>query len=88
MVFDPIRTELLPREAPKLLPLTVTRVLVLPLCGEMLRIQGEVMVSLAVSLPVAVITCRLPVRAPVGTRTWMRVSPQLTYWEKLGSVPP
>ena len=65
MVIEPIRTELVPRVAPKLLPLTVTRVLVLPV----LRIQGEVMVTLEESLPVAVMTCRLPVRAPVGTRT-------------------
>ena len=85
---EPIRTELLPREEPKLPPLMVTTVFVLPVCGEMLLIQGEVIVSRAVSLPFAVITCTLPVRAPAGTLTWIRVSLQLTYWEELGSLPP
>ena len=85
---EPIRTVLLPREEPKLPPLMVTTVFVLPVCGEMLLIQGEVIVSRAVSLPFAVITCTLPVRAPAGTLTWIRVSLQLTYWEELGSLPP
>ena len=65
----PILTELLPREEPKLLPVTVTRVLALPLWGETVLIQGEVIVTRNVSLPLAVTTCRLPVRAPVGIRT-------------------
>ena len=65
----PILTELLPREEPKLLPVTVTRVLALPLRGETVLIQGEVIVTRNVPFPLAVTTRRLPVRAPVGTRT-------------------
>ena len=76
---EPIRTVLLPREEPKLPPLMVTTVFVLPVCGEMLLIQGEVIVSRAVSLPFAVITCTLPVRAPAGTLTRIWVLLQLTY---------
>ena len=85
---EPIRTELLPREEPKFSPLTVTTVLVLTVCGETPLIQGEVIVSRVEALPFAVTTCTLPVRAPAGTLTRIRVSLQLTYWEELGSVPP
>ena len=66
---QPILTVLLPRKEPKLLPVTVTRVLDLPLRGEMVLTQGEVIVTRNVSFPLAVTTRRLPVRAPVGTRT-------------------
>ena len=85
---EPIRTVLLPREEPKLPPLIVTTVCVLPVCGEMLLTQGEVIVSRAEALPFAVTTCTLPVRAPAGTLTRIWVSLQLTYWEELGSLPP
>ena len=85
---EPIRTELLPREEPKFSPLTVTTALVLAVPGETRLIQGEVTVSRAVSLPLVVTTCTLPVRAPDGTRTWIWVLLQLTYWEALGLLPP
>ena len=84
---EPIRTELLPREEPKFSPLTVTTLLLLAVPGETPLIQGEVTVSRAVSLPFVVTTCTLPVRAPDGTRTWIWVLLQLTYWEELGLLP-
>ena len=66
---EPSLTELLPRDEPKLPPLTVTTVFVFPVCGETLLIQGEVIVSPAEALPLAVTTCTSPVRAPTGTFT-------------------
>ena len=81
IAVEPIRTELLPREEPKFSPFTVTTLLVLAFCGETPLIQGEVIVSRAVSLPPEVTTCRSPVRVPDGTRTRIWVSLQLTYWE-------
>ena len=69
IAVEPIRTELLPREEPKFSPFTVTTLLLLVVCGEILLIQGEVTVSRNVSLPLVVITCTLPVRDPAGTRT-------------------
>ena len=84
---EPIRTVLLVTEEPKLPPFIVTTVFVLPVCGEMLLIQGEVIVSPYESLPFAVTTCTSPVRAPVGTLTRIWVSLQLIYWEELGILP-
>lgn len=43
---EPIRTVLLPREEPKLPPLIVTTVCVLPVCGEMLLTYWEELGSL------------------------------------------
>ena len=65
----PIRTELFPREEPKFSPLTITTLLLLAVRGKTPLTQGEVTVSRAVSLPLVVATCTLPVRAPAGTRT-------------------
>ena len=88
IVTEPIRTELFPLKEPKLPPLKVTTLLVLGFCGETPLIQGEVIVSRTVSLPLVATTCTLPVRAPAGTLTRIWVSLQLTYWDELGSVPP
>ena len=77
----PIRTELFPREEPKLPPLTVTTVLLLAVCGEMLLIQGSVppisrrFVS---DVPFEVVTRTSPLGALSGTRTTIRRSDQLT----------
>ena len=66
---EPIRTVLLPRDDPKLLPLTVTTVFVLPVCGEMLLIRGEVFAETRItgstSLPYP-LSLSLP-RGPMST---------------------
>ena len=67
---EPIRTELLPREEPKLLPLTVTiRTRPVPFCGETLLIRGEVfaetLITGSTSLPYP-LSLSLP-RGPMST---------------------
>ena len=81
IAVEPIRTELLPREEPKLPPLTVTTVLLLAVRGEMLLIQGSVppisrrFVS---DVPFEVVTRTSPLAAFSGTLTTIRRSDQLT----------
>ena len=78
---EPIRTELLPREEPKLPPLTVTTVLLLAVCGEMLLIQGAappIVTRFASDVPFEVVTRTSPLGALSGTLTTIRRSDQLT----------
>ena len=66
---EPIRTELLPRDEPKLLPLTVTTVFVRTVCGETLLMRGEVLAETRIigntSLPYP-LSLSLP-RGPMST---------------------
>ena len=66
---EPIRTVLLPREEPKLLPITVTILFVCTVRGEMLLIRGEVFAETRIigntSLPYP-LSLSLP-RGPMST---------------------
>ena len=78
---EPTRTVLLPRDEPKLLPVTVTVWLYCTRLGETDVMRGEALSitsRFVPDVPFEVVTCTLPLRALAGTLTTILLLDQLT----------